>query len=293
MSETKRVEYKVKGSALEPYTVVFTAKNGTLSARCSCPSGQDPRRIDQLCKHRRELLNGQYGAVVGRYWKLPGWMRALPLAVPSLPTKSAAALAVNATAHPQPTQPIRTALAVCIDVETTGPVAGRDAILELAAVLFRYDVDRGEVLGQVAAYASLQDTTVPIHREAAAKHCLTREHIAGHQIDWLVVQGLIARAEVIVAHNAQFDRGFLMTEPKLSIGAKTWLCTQQQISWRQHGFASQALEALAKAHGIPHTAHRALGDTQALVNLLGLETPAGGTYLGELLRSTGKGKRRH
>lgn len=295
MSENQEFHYKVQGSAADPYRVRFTAKDGLLHTSCSCPSGRQPGRRGRLCKHREQLLSGDYRNVVGHYVRLPDAFARLGATWTHLgaPGLARAGLASLPETRCEPARPIRTSLGLCVDVETSGPTSGRDAIIEVAAILFRFDPDRGEMLGPVATYASLQDTLARIHRGATRTHGLTRQDIAGHQADWGLVQRMIDRADLVLAHNADFDFGFLAAQPQLTVDAKPWACTFRQIDWRRHGFASSGLEALAKAHGIPHAAHRALGDTQALVDLLGRETPAGGTYLGELLRSLSNGKRRH
>lgn len=51
----EKIEFKVQGSAPEPYDVVFIKHSSTnLSAYCTCPAGEN----GQYCKHRLAILEG-------------------------------------------------------------------------------------------------------------------------------------------------------------------------------------------------------------------------------------------
>jgi len=56
----EKIEFKVKGSAAEPYLVTFVRPApGQLHAYCSCPAGSN----GQHCKHRTQILEGDDDAV--------------------------------------------------------------------------------------------------------------------------------------------------------------------------------------------------------------------------------------
>lgn len=58
---SNKIEFKVKGSAAEPYLVIFVRPGpGQLHAYCSCPAGSN----GQYCKHRTQILEGDDGAIV-------------------------------------------------------------------------------------------------------------------------------------------------------------------------------------------------------------------------------------
>ncbi|MCH8932341.1 MAG: SWIM zinc finger family protein [Nitrospinae bacterium] len=45
-------KFKIKGSAQEPYEVVFDFKESNLTATCSCPAGS----FGTYCKHRMKVM---------------------------------------------------------------------------------------------------------------------------------------------------------------------------------------------------------------------------------------------
>lgn len=279
-----RLTYLVQGSASAPYSVVLSIIGGRLHARCNCMSAQDPRRSDRLCKHRRAVLEGDFAQVVRApmsHGQLQTWLHqqtqgnTAPVLAPVSSAKpcQGRAAAVQPLAH-----------AACIDIETTGGGLN-DQIIELAVVLFRYEPDAGRVIGVVERYAATQDSSVRIRREAAAVHGIEKERIAGTEIDWAVVQRLVDRANLLIAHGASFEERYLRGVSRLDLRGKVWLCSCQGIAWAQrHGCKSASLESLAARHGIQYAAHTALGDADAVVRLLAQRSPnTGRTYLRELL----------
>ena len=111
--------------------------------------------------------------------------------------------------------------ALIVDTETTGLDANKDAVIELAAAL--YDVDLREV---VWCYASLVPgcTKNPV----AAINGINDQLLAKSQDlpdPFSTVREVVDQADVIVAHNADFDRGMV----KGRLGDKPWVCTVQQI----------------------------------------------------------------
>lgn len=48
----ERIEFRVQGSAAEPYVVVFERTGDNIDARCTCPGS----RMAKRCKHRLSIL---------------------------------------------------------------------------------------------------------------------------------------------------------------------------------------------------------------------------------------------
>jgi exodeoxyribonuclease X len=101
-----------------------------------------------------------------------------------------------------------------IDIETTGTDPATDAIVEIASVDLLAD-------GTIAnRQSTLVRPGIPMPPEASAVHQLIDEDLAGAP-PLMDVVNLFRGADAYVAHNADFERGFL--EPLL--GEATWVCT--------------------------------------------------------------------
>lgn len=170
-----------------------------------------------------------------------------------------------------------------IDVETTGLDPRVDEILELAAVPFQYDTARDCVSALPGAYVGLREPSVPIGRQAAALHGITNAMVAGAALDDDRIAALVTQADFLVAHNAQFDYGFVTRAYPLAT-RRPWLCSLRQIDWARHGYFAKGLGALAAAHRVAALqAHRAAGDCQTLLQLLACASTDGASYCAELL----------
>ena len=155
---------------------------------------------------------------------------------------------------------------VVVDVETTGLDAAEDEIIELAMLPFRYD-EAGRIVEVGEPWEGLRQPGKPIPPEAAVIHGLTDEKVAGRSIDPAEVARFIEPADLIVAHNAGFDRPFLESFCAAFI-AKPFGCSMTEIDWIGEGHEGFKLGYLAADHGFFHDRHRALNDCQATLGLL-------------------------
>jgi len=171
-----------------------------------------------------------------------------------------------------------------VDVETTGLDPRRDEIIELSFVLFSYDKATGRIGTVLEEYCGQREPTCPISPGAAAVHGLTRPALQGAALDNVCIQRLFAAAEFIVAHNAAFDRGFLVgLYPQLR--TKPFVCSMRCINWYGEGSPSRGLQHLLARHGISAgRAHRAGDDTHGLLQLLSCDDKNGVPYFRYLLR---------
>ena len=204
--------------------------------------------------------------------------------VEALPAVGEVALA---QADPAAALPSEQGLAAFVDVETTGLSAARDEVIELAAVLFCFRRASGEMVAMEEEFSGLREPARPIPPGATAVHGLTDDDVRGRVLDDARVLALLTRAEFLVAHNAAFDRGFVLRlYPGLR--SKPWLCSLRDIDWRRRAVVSQRLQDLLALHGLrPDAAHRALADCRAALQLLGHRGVDGTTYLQEMLRRRG------
>jgi len=173
-----------------------------------------------------------------------------------------------------------------LDTETTGLFASRDHIIEIAVMLLEVERGSGRVLRTQDAYQGLQDPGRPIPWEAMAVHGITDAMVRGHAIDAHRVKVLFESAELLVAHNSGFDKGFV-AQVVPEAAQMCWACSCRGIPWRSlfPQAPNARLQDLAEAFQIPKgTAHRAMGDVETTLNLLGLPHPGKTTtLLGHLL----------
>lgn len=176
-----------------------------------------------------------------------------------------------------------------LDVETTGLSPRTARVCEVAAVNFRGP----ERLGSLA---ELINPGGPIPLEVSRIHGITDPMVKDSPPFGAVAPRLLALLEnsVIVAHNAEFDLGFLEAEfervglrfPKLRVVDTLALARK---NWK---FASYRLGNIAAELGIPNgNWHRALGDvemTRAIFErFLPLLRSGGAATVGDLLEKCG------
>jgi DNA polymerase-3 subunit epsilon len=174
--------------------------------------------------------------------------------------------------------------AAVVDVETTGLDRKNDLVIELGLRKFQYDPEAGEIVSIGESLSALQDPGRPLSPEIIELTGLTDGDLKGQKIDWQKVDSLLADVDVVIAHNASFDRPFFDRFARES-RQKLWACSLRQINWDAKGFPSAKLEILCLYHGYFTAAHRALNDVDALVCLLTFKDAAkNDTYLNELLK---------
>jgi DNA polymerase-3 subunit epsilon len=176
-------------------------------------------------------------------------------------------------------------LAVLVDTETTGLQHACDEVIEIGAVAFTYD-DDGALGDVVGVFNGLQQPSSPIPPEITRLTGITDDMVAGQAIDFEALDALIEPADLVIAHNAGFDRPFC---EKLSpvFTEKAWACSVSEIRWADHGFEGNKLGYLVGQSGLFHDGHRATDDCHALLEVL--VRPVGGqaaTPFAELLEAS-------
>lgn len=161
---------------------------------------------------------------------------------------------------------------VLLDTETTGLDASREKIIELALLRVEVEAETGRPCGAVQVYDGLEDPGMPISAEIEALTGISNDMVRGQRLDEARVAELLAGADLIVAHNAAFDRPFV--EARLPAFAQLpWACSFADIDWRTEGQSSAKLENLALSYGWFYDAHRAEMDCHALLAVLGQTLP--------------------
>ncbi len=161
-----------------------------------------------------------------------------------------------------------------VDVETTGLDSATDAIIELAMVPFTFGTD-GYVYTVEDGYQQYDDPGSPIPAEITRLTGIRDEDVAGQHIDPQEVDRLAANADLVVAHNAGFDRPFV--EARFDVFArKAWGCAMREVPWREEEFESTKQEYIAYRYGFFYEGHRAGVDCLAGIHILAQRLPLSG-----------------
>jgi DNA polymerase-3 subunit epsilon len=124
-------------------------------------------------------------------------------------------------------------------------------------------------------YEALEDPGRPIPSDVSDLTGITDEMVRGRRIDEAQVERLLGDAQLVVAHNARFDRPFVETRLPAFAGLP-WACSIADIDWAAEGRGSSRLEYLVMKCGWFYDAHRAAMDCHALLAVLNEPLPVSG-----------------
>lgn len=172
-------------------------------------------------------------------------------------------------------------IAAVVDTETTGLDPTNDRIIEIAVQRVIFDVGQ-RIVEIERAWSWLEDPQRPLTADISRLTGLVDRDLVGQRFDDEAILEMVGEADIVVAHNAAFDRPFIDRRfPSLS--GFPWACSLSQLDWRDLGYDGRALGHLVLESGRFFDGHRAGNDTIALVTLLGTLAPDGRTILAHLL----------
>jgi DNA polymerase III subunit epsilon len=164
--------------------------------------------------------------------------------------------------------------ALFVDVETTGLTPERDEIIELAMVPFTYGMD-GMIFEVEEPFQGFQDPSQPISPEITKITGIDQSMVAGQHLDLSAIEGIVSKADIVIAHNAGFDRKFLERFSQV-FATMPWGCSATQVDWKSEGFEGTRLGYLLYRAGYFYDQHRALNDCYAAIELLSTTLPVSG-----------------
>lgn len=179
-----------------------------------------------------------------------------------------------------------THVGVAIDVETTGLDPEFDRIIELAVQRFRYD-DAGRIVQVGQPRVWREDPDRDLDPRITKLTGLTADMLKGQAIEDDTACEILSSADLIIAHNAAFDRPFV--DKRLpAIAGKAWACSMAEPDWLELGFDGRSLAHLVSQCGWFFEGHRAENDILALIYLLAHDLADGRTVLAELVARSGR-----
>lgn len=173
---------------------------------------------------------------------------------------------------------------VVLDTETTGLNHRTDEIIEIGAVAFTFN-DDGAIGDVIGVYGGLRQPSNPIPPEITRLTGITDAMVEGQMIDIQALRRLIEPADLIIAHNAGFDRPFCDAFSPVFSG-KAWACSVSEIEWSARGFEGSKLGYLVGQAGYFHEGHRAVDDCFALLEILDRQKTDEESPFGELYRAS-------
>ena len=172
-----------------------------------------------------------------------------------------------------------------VDVETTGINPNTAEVIELGIVLGEYQ--ENGIMRFVDEYCELRQPSTPIPPMITRLTGINDTMVKGKVLDREKILAIFRKADAVIAHNASFDRGFIIRLFPDTI-ENDWYCSVRQIKWKSYGFENGKLQHLLRVHNIRvDKAHRALDDAKNLATLLCCDIPdhpAKDTYIDFLMR---------
>ena len=156
--------------------------------------------------------------------------------------------------------------AVILDTETTGLNYRKDEIIEIGAIAFTFN-GQGEIGDVTSVYSGLQQPSISIPAEITRLTGITDAMVEGQAIDIHALRALIDPVDLIIAHNAGFDRPFCEAFSGI-FSNKPWACSNTEVDWSARGFEGTKLGYLIGQAGFFHDGHRAVDDCFALLEVL-------------------------
>jgi DNA polymerase III subunit epsilon len=154
--------------------------------------------------------------------------------------------------------------ALILDTETSGVDPLVDQIIEVGACL--YDLEIGCPIESYASLLRADGNSAERINGIPARALVD----ARHAIDvWRRVLELAELSDVVVAHNAEFDRSFVRAAGIASVADRTWVCSRSDLLWEGGGEGGgRKLVEIALALGLGvATAHRALADVDLMARM--------------------------
>lgn len=175
-------------------------------------------------------------------------------------------------------------IGIVLDTETTGLDTSKDKIIELGFIAFEYDATSGLIYRVLHSYGGFEDPGAPLEDIIKQVTGITDDMLVGQKLDGAEILLWLNKADLIIAHNATFDRQMLERRLPQSVDSN-WACTFNDINWQDENISSLKLDYIAYKLGYFFEGHRAVNDAEATLHLLSKTLPESGKLvMSELLQ---------
>ena len=127
-------------------------------------------------------------------------------------------------------------IGVFLDVESTGLSYSNNKLIELGMVKFEYTED-GRIFRLLDEFNGYQDPEMSIPEHITRLTGITNDMVAGQHIDERKVTDYLHEVDLVIAHNALFDRAFFETTFP-NTPPKAWACSMSDIHWKDEDISS-------------------------------------------------------
>jgi DNA polymerase III epsilon subunit-like protein len=166
-----------------------------------------------------------------------------------------------------------------VDTETTG-LTNADQPISIGLILVEVSSTTGFCIRELGCYHGLREPSCPINPKAAQIHGLTSELLSNRDFDYAAVVTFFGVADLIVAHNAEFDRRMLKF---IKFDRSIWACSCWDIEW-PHQLQNRKLDTICSHFGIRREfPHNALTDARAVFEISQSVRDNDRTYLADLI----------
>lgn len=170
---------------------------------------------------------------------------------------------------------------LALDVEATEPNPLVATIIQVTFIPFKF-TDNFDICEIGPIVKMFNDPGGPISEEITKLTGITDEMVKNHSLDFDKIISLFQDVEIVIAHNAEFDRRIL--ERHVAIPNVVWGCTFKDIDYKAKFINSRALDYIAFRNGFWFNGHDSEEDTLALIHILNC-TFEGKTYFQELMEN--------
>ncbi|TSA10003.1 MAG: hypothetical protein D4R79_12460 [Comamonadaceae bacterium] len=163
-----------------------------------------------------------------------------------------------------------------VDVETTGLDPVEHELIGLSVVCVEVDRVTGALLKIVNSYSGHREPTRPIPPDLREIIGVCAADLTGQRLDIARIDQVLDGCELVLAHNAAFDRAFLAPHVP-ALDQFKWACSLRDIEWfvtEQQTKAS--IDHLLSVYKLTVSSGTPADDCRALIEILGRPLPVSG-----------------